>query len=201
MRDVDTPPPFHKAILESGATTSRAVYAPTHPLHEAQFRRFLKELDCSAVPEDKIISTLRSLDTDDIKRASDTVYNHYNPSVRWPFQPVIDGEGGMIPVAPIDAWHSGKWHKIPILTGFNTNEGARFVPQVLSTSKEFTSFFHKLLPGLSESDLKALNEAYLDPLIYKDSKYAERRTRNGLGSQVRSNPKPVSSTPHCAYPL
>ena len=184
MLNTDRPPPFHKAILESGAATARAVYPWNNALHEQQFREFLTTLGCAEVPDEDIMETLRSLKAIEIKQASDTIFNMYDPSVRWPFQPVIDGEGGMIASRPIDAWRSGKWHKVPILTGFNTNEGAMFVPVgASSTSDDFTNFFRTLLPGLSEDDLTKLNEVYPDPLLDPTSKYVE--TRNGLGAQFK----------------
>lgn len=102
--------------------------------------------------------------------------------VRWPFQPVIDGLGGMIPVAPITAWKEGNFHRVPILTGFNANEGSVFVPQKAEKGKEFTSFFHTMLPSLSDLDLEQLDLTYPDPVTpLKDEKYKE--TRPGLGFQ------------------
>src|SRR6266536_4546816 len=89
----------------------------------------------------------------------------------------------MIPVRPIEAWRAGQWHKIPILTGFNTNEGAIFVPERLYSNQQFNDFFHTLLPSLSEDDLEELNRVYLDPLTHADSKY--RELRKGLGAQYR----------------
>jgi acetylcholinesterase len=109
------------------------------------------------------------------------LFEKYNPSVRWPFQPVIDGPGGMIPIAPITAWKAGTFHRVPILTGFNANEGSIFVPENASTAQEFTDFFQTLLPSLSKYDLDVLNEVYPDPLLGKDEKYKE--TRRGLGAQ------------------
>jgi acetylcholinesterase len=185
MGHFDSAPPFHKAILESGATTARAVYPPDHAMHEEQFEAFIGELGLSAVPKDHLISKLREQDTFAIKNASEAVFLTYNPSIRWPFQPVIDGEGGIIPIRPIDAWRSGSWTKIPILTGFNTNEGAIFVPKNLSTSTDFTSFFRTLLPGLSDPDLAVLDDTYPDPLTHPDSKYCETRPGEPLGEQFK----------------
>ena len=184
MLNTGKPLPFNKAIIESGAATARAVYSFSNLLHEQQMKELLILLGCEDVPEEHIMDTLRSLKAVEIKEASETIFNKYNPSVRWPFQPVIDGEGGVIPIRPIDAWHSGKWHKVPILTGFNTNEGAMFVPEkASSTPKQFTDFFRTLLPGLSEDDLTKLDEVYPDPTRDPSSKYVE--TRKGLGAQFK----------------
>jgi acetylcholinesterase len=181
LHNTDEKPPFKRVILESGAATARAVYTPSHPLHEEQFQEFLKRLHIPPSPKSKILPALRAKTFLEIKAASGAIFEKYNPSVRWPFQPVIDGPGGMIPTAPIAAWKAGTFHRVPILTGFNTNEGSMFVPEHASASKEFTNFFHTLLPSLSKYDLDLLNEVYPDPLLGKDEKYKE--TRQGLGSQ------------------
>jgi carboxylesterase type B len=176
LHNPSKPPPFQKVILESGAATARAVYTPSNPLHEKQFLDFLTKLGCEDIHEEHVMQALRYLTSNQIKEASEAVFNFYDPSVRWPFQPVIDGPGGFIEQAPIDAWREGKWHKVSILTGFNTNEGARFVPASTSTGRQFTKFFRTLLPGLSDKDLAELNEMYPDPLIHPSSKYRETRT-------------------------
>ncbi|EEP76474.1 conserved hypothetical protein [Uncinocarpus reesii 1704] len=173
---------FSRAVLESGATTSRAVYPPDNPLHEKQFREFLAEARCSNLPENEIITCLQSKPMYDIARASESIFNHYNPSDRWAFQPVIDGE--IIKDAPIKNWKSGKWNKVPILTGFNTHEGAPFVPSDMEKSEEFTDFFRALIPPLPASDTKILNHLYPDPLKHPESPYVDGRDID-VGAQYK----------------
>lgn len=91
-------------------------------------------------------------------------------------------------------WRTGKWHKIPILTGFNTNEGAMFVPSTLSKSEQFSAFFRTLLPGLSDEDLTTLDEVYPDPVSHPTSKYLEER--KGLAAQFKRVEQAYS---HYAY--
>ena len=184
MANTSKKPLFHKAIMESGAPTARAVYPYDHTLHQKQFEEFLQETGSSHVSEDQIMSHLRSLPVSMIVSASQDIFLKYGPSLRWAFQPVIEGPGGYIPKAPIAAWRSGDWHKMPILTGFNTNEGAMFVPANMSKSSEFREFFHTVLPTLSESDPDTLESLYPDPLTYPSSSpYVE--TRCGLGAQFK----------------
>ncbi|KAL3422519.1 extracellular lipase [Phlyctema vagabunda] len=176
-----SPSLFHKAIMESGATTARAVYPHTNLLHVNQLRTFTRYAGLGSVPSSDLLTALRSLSQEAIKVASETTFATYNAAVLWPFQPVIDGPGGIIPVAPIKAWEAGDWARIPILTGFNTNEGAAFVPPLICSSAQFTHFFRTLLPSLSEDDLKQLDTVYPDPDTDPTSKYKE--SRPGLGSQ------------------
>jgi acetylcholinesterase len=185
FRNDDKRPLFHKAIIESGGSTARACYTPTNAIHEQQFSEFLAILGCDKFPKDQLLKKLQAYSVQDIKQASEAIFDKYNPSIRWPWQPVIDGEGGIIPVRPMDAWKAAKWHKIPILTGFNTNEGSSFVPWTVATSKEFTDFFHILLPSLSQDDLEILDQVYPDPLKDNSSQYVDTRIGQGLGAEFK----------------
>ncbi|PGH15039.1 hypothetical protein AJ79_02721 [Helicocarpus griseus UAMH5409] len=166
-------PLFHRVMMESGAPTSRAVYPYDHQLHERQFQEFLDLTGCSGLEEDKVIPCLRSKSPLSIAIASSRVFSRYSPSVRWPFQPVIDGD--IIKQAPINTWETGDWNKVPLLTGYNTNEGTSFVPSNMSKSEEFTKFFNTLIPAMTEADLNKLDKLYPDPLIDPSSPYTETR--------------------------
>ncbi|TLD09970.1 hypothetical protein PgNI_05679 [Pyricularia grisea] len=157
------PAPFHKAILESGGPLARSVLIPTHQRHVDQLRDFLAALDIQNVPEADILQALRSLPVDDIHSAALNVWVKYSRSVCWPFQPTIDGV--TIPDMPISSLRRGQVLKIPILTGYNTHEGANFVPAATDTDIEFRNFFKRLIPGASETeDLDPLaRDAYPDP--------------------------------------
>ncbi|KAK3314981.1 Alpha/Beta hydrolase protein [Apodospora peruviana] len=171
------PAPFHKAILESGATTARAVFVPTHPRHLIQFREFLVAAGLEGVPEDEIFDRLREAPVETLVEASHAIWNLYEPSVTWPFQPVIDGPNGwansshtgsgepLIPNLPINSWRKGKHLHIPVMTGFNTNEGTVFIPPDADTNAQFRDFFKALIPAFSEADLDELEKLYPDPVI------------------------------------
>lgn len=176
---------FHKAILESGAPTSRAVHPYDAPVHEEQFALFISEAGCSHLPKISVTSCLRSQPEEVITTASTKVFDKYNPSLRWAFQPVIDGN--LIHQRPIDAWRSGKWNRVPIVTGHTTNEGTYYVPEALENSKGFTDFWRTLLPHYSKADLKIIDGLYPDPAIEATSPYKEWRDMEtlGIGSQFK----------------
>ncbi|KAL2812971.1 Alpha/Beta hydrolase protein [Aspergillus granulosus] len=177
-------PLFHRVIIESGAPTSRAVRPYNATIHEAQFADFLSEVGCPpTLPESQIFPFLRSLPTETITTAQTAVFDKYNPSLRWAFQPVIDGD--LIPRAPLDAWTQGLWHKVPILTGFTTNEGTMYVDKTMDDPASFRAFWANLLPALSVEDLDTIETLYPDPSIHTDSPYIETRTEHGLGSQYK----------------
>lgn len=178
----DVKPLFNRVIIESGASTSRAVRPYDAPVHEAQFKDFLFAAGVPAdLPEDKIFSFLRSQPTEIIQEAQINVFDKYNPSLKWAFQPVIDGE--IIPRPPLDSWRQGKWHKVPIMTGFQRNEGSLYVNKKMSKSEEFVDFFRNLLPLLSEEDLTTIDKLYPDPATLPTSPYVE--DRDGVGPQYK----------------
>lgn len=170
---------FHKAIIESGGASARAVHPANSKLHDAQFRRFLTEAGCEHKPDEEVMACLRRAESSVITAAQTTVFDEYNPSVRWAWQPVIDND--IISRRPLDAWKSGDWHKVPIITGHNHNEGTMYVPKASQTSKDFTNFFATLLPQLSDEDLKELNELYPDPAQVDGSPYVDNRNISDLG--------------------
>lgn len=168
--------PFHKAILESGAPTARAVWSPNHPRPQSQLREFLAAAGAfsqeqrslrrpSAHENRDILEYLRGLPLSTIVGATRKVWNDYSASVCWPFQPVIDGD--VIPRAPLRTWTNGFTPQIPIMTGFNSNEGTMFVPGDTAradTDAHFRKFFADLVPGFTSDDLDELARVYPDPV-------------------------------------
>lgn len=133
------------------------------------------------MPEGEIFQFLRGQSSEIIQAAQISVFDKYNPSLKWAFQPVIDGE--VIPRPPLDTWRQGQWHKVPIMTGFQRNEGSLYVDKAMSRSSEFTDFFRNLLPLLSEEDLQTIDKLYPDPATIPDSPYKEER--EGAGPQYK----------------
>ncbi|KAH0290504.1 alpha/beta-hydrolase [Aureobasidium namibiae CBS 147.97] len=183
IMNINTPSPlFHKAVIESGGPTSRALHPYNSALHETQFQEFLKEAGCHGLPTVSILPCLRNASEATIVSASNNVFATYNPSVRWAWQPVIDNE--LIPRRPLDGWNSGKWNKVPILTGFNHNEGTMYVPKQVASSKDFRAFWSTLLPQLTEEELDEIDALYPDPATDPESPYIDTRALN-VGAQYK----------------
>lgn len=177
-------PKFQRVIIESGAPTSRAVRQPDAEIHEMQFRDFLKEVECpESLPTSKVFSYLRSLPTAVVAQAQTKVFHKYNPSLRWAFQPVIDNE--IIRGRPIDAWRAGRWHKVPIMTGFQGNEGSLYVNKKMATSSEFLDFWRTLLPQMSDADIQEIDRLYPDPSKNPNSVYGETRLAHGVSPMYK----------------
>lgn len=170
--------------MESGAPTSRAVRYPDAAVHESQWADLLKEVDCpEGLSSADTFNYLRSVPISKFAEAQASIFDKYNRSLRWAFQPVIDGQ--IIRQPPIDAWQSGKWHKVPILTGFTTNEGSLYVDKTMSTSAQFTDFWRTLLPMLDETDISTINQLYPDPEKSGDATYKETRQELGVGDMYK----------------
>ena len=79
------------------------------------------------------MDALRALPVSTIRAASSAVWNRYDRSVCWPFQPVIDGlayangslvksneSDPLLPDLPVQSWRKAHYLDIPVMTGFNT---------------------------------------------------------------------------------
>lgn len=177
-------PLFHRVIMESGSPTSRAVRPYNAKVHEEQFQDFLREVHCPPnTPEHEIFPFLRSLPSSTVTKAQTAVFDKWNPSLRWAFQPVIDEE--IIYRKPLDAWKSTLWNKVPIMTGFNSNEGTMYVDKKMSDAVQFRNFWQNLLPELSSADLDTIDRLYPDPSLDSNSPYVETREGHGLGLQYK----------------
>lgn len=178
--------PFHRAIMESGGATARATLSSSHPRTEEQFNQFLLAagIEPTQTPADHIFPILRSLPLETILYASSTVFSRYQDPIRWPFQPVVESlppdgggaregrNGGVIPDLPISRFRRGSHLRIPVLAGFNTNEGTVFASPRVDTGDEFLGKFAAMIPGLSTADLSALAALYPDPVTDPSSPYA-----------------------------
>lgn len=175
---------FHRAVMESGGPFSRALHPYNSTLNEEQFQMFMSEVNC------KDIKCLRKANITKVLNASDTVFGQWSSSLRWAWQPVIDGE--LVPGRPLEEIP----RNISILTGFNTNEGSLFVPQNITTSAEFDTFFNTLLPQLNRTTITAVAATEIETItevyptietetvaeVYPEKEYVEWRK---VGKQFR----------------
>lgn len=188
LMDINQPKKlFHKVVMDNGGPTARTINKPTSDLNTQHFREFLNLTPCKEygnLKDPEILPCLRNLPFETIDKAGKAVFAKSEPGLRWAWQPVIDGK--IVSRRPIDAWKSGKWNKVPILTGATHNEGAPFVPKATNTSAGFTSVFRQLLPTLSDADMKELESLYPDPSTDPNSPYADPMLpKLGAGFQYR----------------
>ncbi|KIW98485.1 uncharacterized protein Z519_00146 [Cladophialophora bantiana CBS 173.52] len=177
----ENPGPFHRAIIESGSATTRDCRPYNSKIIEQYFTDFLAHAGC---PQDltarDTFAYLRKLPLSAITSAQDAVFDKYKPTMQWAFRPVIDGD--IIRQPPLESWHRGQYYKIPIMTGFCTNEGSLYVDRKLSHPEQFTRLMQTLLPGLPGEDIARLNDLYPDPLT-GDPTYQDERTGKDIGAE------------------
>lgn len=146
---------FTEAILESGAPTAQSVLCPRHARSLAQHA----SLRAWAARRRRPIRCATS------RRVSST----------WPFQPVVDGAGGLIPDIPlrqVDALcKSDRAATLSVITGFCSHEGTQFVPLNLATNAQFRAWFSALVPSLTGGHRDALERLYPDPVTGPSKRY------------------------------
>lgn len=174
--------PFHRAIIQSGSATTRDCRPYNSEVIEQYFNDFLAQAGC---PQDlgaaDTFAYLRGISLSKIIEAQDAVFDKYKPSMKWAFRPVIDGN--IIRRPPLETWRRGEYYKIPIMTGFCTNEGSLFVDRTLSRPEQFSQFMRTLLPGLPDEDIAQLSTLYPDPST-GDPTYRDARVgKDGIGPQ------------------
>ncbi|KAJ2898735.1 hypothetical protein MKZ38_003688 [Zalerion maritima] len=196
------PAPFHKVILESGASVARATYSYKHPRSVIQWEEFLSCAGLSDVPDDELLDALKAMPASTLSLAGRKVWNKYSYALQWPFQPVVEptetelsdlglesvgstekwreeGKGfainsdaawssdyqtylpalshdRVVPGLPVDILSSPSRMQIPILAGYQANEGAVFVPH----HDALVPYFSNLLPGLESEDLDEMANVY-----------------------------------------
>lgn len=183
---------FHQAVLDSGSAVSRNPSPFDSKVPETQFKDFVVESGCGDRPDDQFMACLRDKEAEEIVKASTAVFGRHSNS-EYAFQPVIDGD--LIAKAPADAWAAGEWNKVPLFTGFSTDEASTFVPSAMDTAEEYIDYFKSRAPKMTDSDFDTLDELYPDPLVHPDSPYKETRPID-VGSQFK---RLVSSYGHYRY--
>ncbi|KAH7341257.1 acetylcholinesterase [Rhizoctonia solani] len=162
MFNMKAPPKFNRAIMDSGGPTTRAIPDWTYPLYQTQMSEFLDFTGCSRGGDEiATFSCLRELPQSTITNASLSIFTKYNAMGIYPFQVVVDRK--YIAQAAHLSWESGQFHKMPILTGFNTDEANALAPRSLNTTDDFLGFLKRLLPSLSPSHLVRIEELYPSP--------------------------------------
>jgi carboxylesterase type B len=178
---VVNPGPFHRVILQSGSSTTRDCRPFDASIVEKYFEDFLTLCGCPCdLSADETFTHLRGLPLSVITDAQDTIFARYRSTMQWPFRPVIDGD--IIRRPPLESWLNGNYYKVPIMTGFCTNEGSLYVERGLSRPEQFTRFMEILLPNLPKEDLNYLEELYPDPLS-GNHEYQDDRVGDVIGPQ------------------
>ncbi|KAJ7292498.1 extracellular triacylglycerol lipase precursor [Mycena rebaudengoi] len=153
------------AIFESG-------FAATAPLFPAARREATWQQFVSGVPS--CVSTAKSGSTFDCLRAANTtdIFQGLataaaNPLEPFPWDPVLDGAGGLIPELPSVLFKKGKFARLPFIAGTNLDEGTAFIPQDTNSTAQIhdgclSLFTPSVSPSLLELSIQAVLKLYPD---------------------------------------
>lgn len=127
---------------------------------EFQFDRFVNDTGC--IDADDTLNCLRFTDLDTIQAADIALPfpgGSDSPEPKWYWLPVTTGPGTLVPDRLYNSFSSGKFIKVPLLVGDDTDEGTDFAVNA-STPGEVSQFLKNNYPGLSQTQLDQINQAY-----------------------------------------
>ncbi|CCU81415.1 unnamed protein product [Blumeria hordei] len=147
---------FHSAIMES-------VFFPTHRKvadYEFQYQNFITLSNCSMDTEP--LSCLRKTPLSVLKKANSHFFPFPNATSPpfFPYAPCVDGN--IFPDHPAKLYLDGKFLRVPIMIGDDTDEGTSFADNAASPS-EVATFMKNQFPKLSNTSLEDINVIY--PLL------------------------------------
>ncbi|CAK5266237.1 unnamed protein product [Mycena citricolor] len=176
------------AIFESGAQSSGG------GLFEPARRESVWSLFVGAVPScaslagtNSTFSCLRNANTTEMLNAF--LYTMSHASEPFPWDPAIDGPGGLVPELPSKLLLKGKFAKIPFIAGSNMDEGTLFTSTTMNSSAEINATITAgRSPAASPAELQATIARMLE--LYPDdpsleSPFGTGNETFGLSSQYK----------------
>ncbi|KAL5489735.1 hypothetical protein ACEPAI_4567 [Sanghuangporus weigelae] len=120
------------AIYESGSPATNMLFDASR--REIVWQAFVSAVPrCSGAPEDDVFECLRNANTETIINATNYVNSYIQ--AEFPFAPVIDGPGGVIPDLPSKLYAQGRFARTPFITGTCLDEGTLFIPTAMNSSE------------------------------------------------------------------
>lgn len=137
---------FHRGIMESGAVETNS-FASLDEL-QSNYDNITKQVGCDNV--DDTLACLKKVPADKLNDA-------FNQSVVQ-YAPVLDGE--FIPDYPNNLMDQGKFAKIPVIVGANTDEGTSFGLGNVNTTDQVVQGLKMAYPNISNSTANRLLKYY-----------------------------------------
>ncbi|KAF2003016.1 alpha/beta-hydrolase [Amniculicola lignicola CBS 123094] len=181
---------FGTSLFRSGIAASP--YLPPQYNYDGaipvqRFNALVSAVGCSTSGD--ALGCLRGKDSMALQQANSdiTISGTY---ATWAYLPVTDGD--FITALPSTALNTQKVNGKDILVGNNANEGALFVPPILSTLDDLKAWLHLEFPTATDADVDQILEAYpssdapVDPM-------APKFATDGLGSATAVNISQVAT--------
>lgn len=165
-------PLFARAIHQSGSVTSRAFPPSDLPLYQEQYEQYISALGCASnATNAETLECLRTVDIDEIRNVSTTIFRNDELKWTWAFQPVQGGE--LFEKSGSQSGVDGSFFEVPTISSTVTDEGKYWKTGAFETNEEFLDFLHNVSPTLNQTDLDLIEKLYPDPARYADSPYAD----------------------------
>lgn len=153
----DGPRLFAGAVAESPFFPTQRTVAES----EAQFDRFVIDTECYTAPD--ALACLRAAPLADVQRANVALpfpgAGGVNPPL-WSWLPVTeDDPGALVPDRLYESFAAGRFVKVPLMVGDDTDEGTVFARNA-STAAQVATFLKANYPGLAPDQLVEVGAAY-----------------------------------------
>jgi len=139
---------FHQAIIESSGGFNRYP-APDAPAYQATYDSLIANTTCSSVADSSVedqLECLRGLDIGTYRNVSTGTTGVVRDDT------FVQGGG------PVGAFRDGRWVKVPVLVGSNTDEGVSFFTPGANTTEQRRAN----LQTINDTDIEAILSLYPD---------------------------------------
>ncbi|KAJ7118439.1 extracellular triacylglycerol lipase precursor [Mycena crocata] len=147
-------------IFESGSQATAALFTPER--REVNWQNFVRGIPscASTATSGSTFGCLRDANTTEIFQGLTAALAEADEEFPW--DPVIDGPGGIVPDLPSVLFKQGHFARLPFISGTNQDEGTLFTDQTINSTEEINEAFVSMnspsvsLTRLEESVLKLL---------------------------------------------
>ncbi|KAJ8495360.1 hypothetical protein ONZ51_g1780 [Trametes cubensis] len=177
------------AIFESGAQSTLPVFPGQR--RDRDWQNLVAAVpECSGASVNDSFDCLRQASVSTILNAQGSASGQAGE--QFPWSPVIDGSGGVIPDLPSKLLAAGTFSRIPFISGSNLDEGTQFVSTSLSSDDQLLQFLVNFIdpaesgstPSAVQSAANGLMQLYPnDPA--QGSPYGTGSNTFGLGSEYK----------------
>ncbi|KAJ7858463.1 extracellular triacylglycerol lipase precursor [Mycena leptocephala] len=153
------------AILESGSQATAALFTPER--REVDWQNFVSGVaSCaSTATSGSTFGCLRNANTTEIFAGLSAALAE--ATELFPWDPVIDGPGGLIPDLPSVLFKRGQFARLPFIAGTNQDEGTIFTSTTINSTEALTELTISLVspsvsPATLNSSIQTLLQLYPD---------------------------------------
>ncbi|KAJ6615101.1 esterase 1 [Mycena sp. CBHHK59/15] len=175
------------AIFESGSAATAALFNAARG--EIDWQNFVGAVPscASTATSGNTFGCLRAANTSDIFLGLAAAMAEANK--QFPWDPTLDGPGGLIPDLPSILLERGQFARLPFIAGTNLDEGTVFVPQAVNSTTQVHDLLVSLnspsvAPSILESSIQTTLELYPD-VAALGSPFNTGNATFGLSSQFK----------------